>query len=110
MCRVPCYYGRTKIAFKIDAASNPNWFATSIEFVDGAGEISYVEIAQAHSTKFVPMQRIWGAVWAANISPSFYAPFSFRLTSPTHKAITTYNVVPYHFVPGKTYYSNVNFW
>nr|GEV56264.1 hypothetical protein [Tanacetum cinerariifolium] len=32
------------------------------------------------------------------------------LTSPKHKAITAYNVVPYQFAPGKTYYSNVNFW
>ncbi|PWA75083.1 Barwin-like endoglucanase [Artemisia annua] len=108
--RVKCNYGKTTIAFKISEKTNPNWFATSIEFVDGAGELGYVEIAQAHSTNFVKMQNTWGAVWVANISPSFHAPFSFRLTSPTHKAITAYNVVPHQFVPGKTYYSNVNFW
>ena len=105
-----CNYGKTTIAFKISEKINPYWFATSIEFVYGAGELSDVEIAQAHSTKFVPMKRIWGAVWVANISPSFNAPFSFRLTSPTHKAITAFNVVPHQFVAGKTYYSNVNFW
>ncbi|GJT76772.1 barwin-like endoglucanase [Tanacetum coccineum] len=62
--RVECSYGKTSIAFKISEKTNPNWFATSIEFVDGDGKLSYVEIAQAHLTNFVPMQNTWGAVWA----------------------------------------------
>lgn len=109
MFRVPCNYGRTKIAFKIEEKTNPNWFGSAIEFVDGVGELSYVAIGQANSKRFVQMQNSWGAVWTANINPSFRAPFSFWLTSPTNKSILAQDVVPSNFVPGKTYYSQVNF-
>ena len=109
MFRVLCNYGSTKIAFKVDKKTNPFWFASAIEFVDGVGEVESVKIAQAGSNNFVPMHNSWGAVWEANISPSFRGPFSFLVTSPTSKAITAFNVVPSDFVPGKTYYSNVNF-
>ncbi|KVI01785.1 expansin-B15-like [Cynara cardunculus var. scolymus] len=107
--RVPCNYGNTKIAFKIDAKTNPNWFATAIEFVDGVGEVQVVKIAQAGSKTFVPMYNSWGAVWAANINPPFRGPYSFLLTSPKNKTIVAYEVVPSNFVPGQTYYSHVNF-
>nr|KAJ0184541.1 hypothetical protein LSAT_V11C900504020 [Lactuca sativa] len=107
--RVPCYYGRTKIAFKIDAKTNPNWFAPAIEFEDGDGGLSSVEISPAGSQQFVPMKNIWGAVWEADVSPSFHGPYSFRLRSPTGKVVVASNVVPNGFVPGQTYFSNVNF-
>ncbi|KAI3702094.1 hypothetical protein L6452_27763 [Arctium lappa] len=89
--------------------TNPYWFAIAIEFVDGLGEVQSVKIAPAGSKNFVPMRLNWGAVWEANIDPSFRGPFSFLLTSPTRKAITAYNVVPSNFVPRQTYHSNVNF-
>ncbi|KAI3677945.1 hypothetical protein L6452_37219 [Arctium lappa] len=104
--RVPCNYRSTKIAFKIDAGTNPNWFATVIEFEDGDGGLRSVEIAASHSQQFVLMKNIWGAVWQADINPSFHAPFSFKLTSPTNKVIIARNAVPKGFVPGKTYFSN----
>ncbi|KAI3755209.1 hypothetical protein L1987_55005 [Smallanthus sonchifolius] len=107
--RVPCYYGSTKIAFKIDAATNRNWFATTIEFEDGDGGLQSVEIAPYGTQSFVPMNNNWGAVWAINIHPLFHGPFSFRLTSPTNKVVVARNVVPRGFVPGYVYYSNVNF-
>lgn len=109
MSRVPCYYGRTKITFKIDAAANPNWFATAVEFEDGDGGLWSVEIAPYGSHRFVRMNNIWGAVWAANIDPHFHGPFSFRLTSPTNKVVVARNVVPKYFVPGRRYTSHVNF-
>ena len=109
MCRVPCYYGRTKIAFKIDAASNPNWFATAIEFDAGDGGLRSVEIAPAGTHNFVQMTNTWGAVWAANIDPSFRAPFSFRLVSATNKMVVAGNAIPANFVPGQIYSSHVNF-
>ncbi|XP_023734986.1 expansin-B15-like [Lactuca sativa] len=107
--RVPCYYGRTNIAFKIDAKTNPNWFATAIEFEDGDGGLSSVEISPAGSQQFVPMKNIWGAVWEADVSPSFHGPYSFKLKSPTGKVVVASNVVPNGFVPGQTYFSDVNF-
>ncbi|KAJ9552403.1 hypothetical protein OSB04_016449 [Centaurea solstitialis] len=107
--RVLCNYGSTKIAFKTNKKANPFWFAAAIEFVEGVGEVQSVKIAQAGSNNFLPMHNSWGAMWEANISPSFRGPFSFQLTSPTRKTITAFNVVPSNFVPGKTYNSNVNF-
>ncbi|CAI9284831.1 unnamed protein product [Lactuca saligna] len=107
--RVQCYYGRTKIAFKIDAKTNPYWFATAIEFQDKDGGLRSVEIASANTRRFVPMKNIWGAVWQVDVNPSLHAPFSFRLTSPSGSVVVATNVVPMGFVPGKTYFSHVNF-
>nr|GEV94911.1 expansin-B15-like [Tanacetum cinerariifolium] len=108
--RVQCYYGRTKIAFKTDTASNPNWFAMAIESDAGDGGLRSVEIAPAGTHNFVQMTNTWGAVWAANIDPSFRAPFSFRLVSLKNKMVVAENDVPANFVPGQIYSSNVNFW
>ncbi|KAJ0752556.1 putative rlpA-like protein, double-psi beta-barrel [Helianthus annuus] len=107
--RVPCNYGRTNIAFKIDAGTNPNWFATRIEFTEGDGGLRSVEIAPAGTQEFVPMNNIWGAVWVANIDSSFKGPYSFRLTSPINAVAVAINAVPMDYVPGQTYFSNVNF-
>ncbi|KAI3497491.1 hypothetical protein L1887_40139 [Cichorium endivia] len=68
--RVPCHYGGTNIAFKLDAKTNPNWFATAIEFVDDDGGLRSVEIAPASTQQFVPMKNIWGAVWQVDLNPS----------------------------------------
>ncbi|KAI3703999.1 hypothetical protein L1987_74200 [Smallanthus sonchifolius] len=107
--RVPCNYGRTRIAFKIDSATNHNWFATRIEFADREGALQSVAIAPSGTQEFVPMNNLWGAVWVANTDPSFKGPFSFRLTSPTNAVVVARNVVPPGFVPGETYFSSVNF-
>ncbi|KAL8222749.1 hypothetical protein R6Q57_020148 [Mikania cordata] len=107
--RVSCHYGRTKLAFKIDPATNPNWFATTVEFENGDGGLRSVEIAPYGSQRFVPMNNIWGAVWAVDFHSPFHGPLSFRLTSPTKQVLVARNVVPRGFVPGYTYFSHVNF-
>lgn len=106
---MPCYYGRTKIVFKVDANINPYWFATAVEFEDADGALQSVEIAPAGTLHFVPMNNIWGAVWQANINKYFLAPFSFRLTSPTNQVVVARNSLPVDFLPGHTYYWHVNF-
>ncbi|KAL4580713.1 hypothetical protein LXL04_016915 [Taraxacum kok-saghyz] len=107
--RVPCYYGNTKIAFKIDAKTNPNWFATAIEFDNGDGGLRAVEMATAGSQQFFAMKNIWGAVWEADVNPYMHGPFSFRITSESGKVVVAWNAVPNGFVPGRTYFSHVNF-
>ncbi|XP_071740415.1 expansin-B15-like [Rutidosis leptorrhynchoides] len=107
--RVPCNYGRTKIAFKMDSKTNPYWFSTAIQFGDKDGGLKSVEIAQAGAHYFTPMNNIWGAVWVANTDPSFQGPFTFRLTSPTNEVVVARHAVPKDFQPGQTYFSNVNF-
>lgn len=89
--------------------SNPYWFAMAIEFCQGDGALSSVEVAPNGSPQFRWMENIWGAVWAAHVDPSFRGPYSFKLISRNNEAVVAFNVVPYTFVPGQTYYSQVNF-
>ncbi|KAJ9561335.1 hypothetical protein OSB04_006495 [Centaurea solstitialis] len=107
--RVACNYGTTTIAFKIDAKTNPYWFAMAIEFCEGDGALNSVEVAPFGSPHFRWMLNTWGAVWTAHIDPSFRGPFSFKLTSRRNEVVVAHHAVPYGFVPGQTYYSQVNF-
>ncbi|KAI3781677.1 hypothetical protein L2E82_11698 [Cichorium intybus] len=107
--KVPCSYGATKIAFKIDAKTNPFWFATAIEYVNGDGSLSKVEMASAGSPLFTPMKNTWGAVWQKDTAVLFKPPYSFKLTSGDGKTITATNAVPANYKPGQKYSSTVNF-
>ncbi|MFS8012324.1 putative rlpA-like protein, double-psi beta-barrel [Helianthus anomalus] len=107
--RVPCNYGSTKIAFKIDAMANPYWFAMTIEFCAGDGGLSSVGVASDGSQQFRLMKNIWGAVWAVDVDPSFRGPYSFKLISQIDEPVIATNAVPSDFVPGQSYYSLVNF-
>ncbi|KVI11030.1 Barwin-like endoglucanase [Cynara cardunculus var. scolymus] len=94
---------------QIDPMTNPYWFAMAIEFCEGDGGLNSVEVAPFGSPQFRWMQNTWGAVWTAHIDPSFRGPFSFRLISRRNEAVIAYHAVPYGFVPGQTYYSQINF-
>lgn len=107
--RVPCNYGVTKIAFKISPKINPYWFATAIEYANGDGGFGRVEISPNGTQKFSAMENIWGAVWEKDISPTFKAPFSFKLTSGDGKTLVASNVVPTNYSAGQKYSSTVNF-
>ncbi|KAI3771280.1 hypothetical protein L6452_02441 [Arctium lappa] len=107
--RMPCSYGSTKIAFKVDAKSNPNWFATAIEYANGDGGFGRVEIAGGGTQNYSAMDNIWGAVWKKDIAPSFKPPYSFKLTSADGKTLVATNVIPLNFSPGQKYSSTVNF-
>lgn len=107
--RVPCNYGSTTIAFKIDPMANPYWFAMAIEFCEGDGGLNSVEVSVNGSQQFRWMENIWGAVWAAHVDPSFRGPYTFRLVSRNNEPVVAFNAVPYAFVPGQAYYSHVNF-
>nr|XP_043618653.1 expansin-B15-like [Erigeron canadensis] len=108
--RVPCNYGSTKIAFKIDKKANPHWFATAIEYVNGDGAISRAEIAPNGTKNFSPMEIIWGAVWKKDIDPEkFKAPYSFKLISGDGKTVVASNVIPEKYAAGQKFTSTVNF-
>ncbi|CAN0905307.1 EXPB15, partial [Linum grandiflorum] len=107
--RVPCFYRRKTITFVVDAGSNPYYLASVIEFENGDGELGRVEVKQA-SSNWIPMQRLWGALWKLNSGSPLGGPLSFRLTSKTSKkTIVAQNVLPYGWQPGQTYRSAVNF-
>ncbi|KAJ0835237.1 putative rlpA-like protein, double-psi beta-barrel [Helianthus annuus] len=107
--RVPCHYGATKIAFKVSPKTNQSWFATAIEYTNGDGALSHVEIAHSGASDFSSMDNIWGAVWKKDINESFKAPFSLRLTSGDGKTLVASNVIPQNYSAGHKYSSNVNF-
>nr|XP_043618717.1 expansin-B15-like [Erigeron canadensis] len=107
--RVPCNYGVTTIAFKIDPMSNPYWFGMAIEFCEGDGGLISVEVSANGAQQFRWMKNIWGAVWAAQVDPSFRGPYTIRLISGNHEPVVAFNAIPYGFAPGQTYYSHVNF-
>ncbi|KAI4356717.1 hypothetical protein L6164_000716 [Bauhinia variegata] len=108
--RVECNYPGMSIAFHVDAGSNPNYFAALIEYEDGDGDLSKVELKQAlDSDSWLQMQQSWGAVWKLDIGSTLKAPFSLRLTSDSGKTIVANNVIPAGWAPGQTYRSVVNF-
>ena len=47
--RVPCRYPRRNIAFKVDTGSSGFWFAFTVKYVGGSGDIGSVAIRQVHS-------------------------------------------------------------
>ena len=110
-CRVDCNYRGTTIAFHVDSGSNPNYFATLVEYENGDGDLSSVDLKQAlDSDSWVSMQQSWGAVWKLDAGSRLRAPFSIRLTSlDSRKTIVATSVIPAGWEPGKTYRSAVNF-
>ncbi|URD88723.1 atexpb2, expb2, athexp beta 1.4 atexpb2 (expansin b2) [Musa troglodytarum] len=108
--RVPCNYPGVNVAFKMDAGSNPYYFAVVIEFEDGDGDLSAVDVKQAGSGSWLPTQQSWGAVWKLNSGSPLQAPLSIRLTSGlSGKTLVATNVIPVGWQPGATYNSIVNF-
>lgn len=107
VCRVPCNYGRN-IDFKVDAGSNPNYLATLVEFENGDGDLSAMDVKQANS-QWSSMQQSWGAVWKLDAPSALQAPLSIKLTTSTGKTLTAENVIPAGWTAGTTYHSNVNF-
>jgi hypothetical protein len=99
------------IAFHVDAGSNPNYFASLIEYEDGDGSLGSVDLKQAlDSASWLPMQQSWGAVWKLDAGSTLQAPFSIRLTSlDSGSSVDANNVIPAGWQPGKTYRSVVNF-
>ncbi|KAK4847978.1 hypothetical protein QYF36_007796 [Acer negundo] len=109
--RVECNYPGMKVVFSVDSGSNPNYFAVLIEFEDGDGDLSGVDLQQAPQTNtWLPMRQSWGAVWKLDAGSTLTAPFSLRLTAAeSGKTIIANNVIPAGWQAGQTYRSLVNF-
>lgn len=108
-----CDYSGKNIAFHVDAGSNPNYFATVIEFEEGDGDLSGVELKEASSSNdeyWRALQQSWGAVWKLDAGSELQPPFSIRLISQYSKqTLVAKNVIPNGWEPGATYRSLVNY-
>ncbi|WCJ22931.1 expansin B2 [Euphorbia peplus] len=108
--RVPCNFPRTTVTFRVDSGSNPHYFATVIEYEDGDGVARSVELQPHGSTTWLPMARLWGALWKLNSGFVLTGPMSLRLTSlQSKRSIVANGVIPANWKPGQTYRSSVNF-
>ncbi|CAL5331373.1 unnamed protein product [Camellia sinensis] len=100
---VPCHYTGFNLAFRVDSGSNPFYFATAIEYENGDGDLSRVELQNGASGSWLPMQQSFGAVWKLNAAVP--GPLSFRITSSSGKTVVATNVIPVGWKPGQIYYS-----
>ncbi|XP_026400329.1 putative expansin-B2 [Papaver somniferum] len=108
--RVACNYAGTNIVFKVDAGSNPNHFATLVEYQNGQSDIASIDLQDISvSSNWRPMQRLWGAVWKLDSATALKGPFSLRLKSANGETIVAKNVIPAGWRAGVTYRSNINF-
>ncbi|XP_019199728.1 PREDICTED: putative expansin-B2 [Ipomoea nil] len=106
--RVECKYPGVSLTFHVDSGSNPNYFATLIEYEGGEGVVSSAELKQAlDSDSWLPMQESWGAVWKLDDAFGLKAPFSLKLTDDSGKTLVANNVIPAGWQPGNTYRSAV---
>ncbi|RWR87464.1 putative expansin-B2 [Cinnamomum micranthum f. kanehirae] len=113
--RVPCNYPGRNVAFHVDAGSNPYYLSVVVEFEDGDGDLTGLDLHQASSSPtsdskdWISMQQSWGADWKLNSGSTLEPPFSFKLTSDSGKTLVASNVIPTGWQPGATYRSVVNF-
>lgn len=95
----------------MDPGSNPDYFATLIEYEDGDGDLKSVELKEGlSSSTYESMQRSFGAVWKLNKGAQLIAPFSLRLTQiESGKVFEAKNVIPVGYKPGQTFRAVGNF-
>nr|GEZ86152.1 expansin-B15-like [Tanacetum cinerariifolium] len=108
--RVSCDFSRTKIVFRVDQGSNPNYFATLVEFEEGDGDLAGVSLKEESSDEWLEMVQSWGAVWKIDPGRELHPPFSLRLISKySQQVLVAKNVIPTGWTPGATYRSIVNY-
>ena len=99
-----------KVAFKVDAGSNPYYLAVMVMYLAGDGDLSAVDV-MVGGKPWMRMQQSWGATYILNSNDGkpLRAPFSFRLTSGTGKVLVATNAIPTGWTPGMSYRSSVNY-
>ncbi|OWM80169.1 hypothetical protein CDL15_Pgr019333 [Punica granatum] len=108
--RVECLYHGVTLTFHVDSGSNPYYLALVVEYLDGDGDLDMVELKQAGTDSWLPMQESWGAAWRLSSGSPLQAPFSIRVTEgKSSKSAIAENVIPGDWQPGGIYRSVINF-
>ena len=83
LCSVACKYPRKNIAFHVDQGSNPYYFAVVVEYEEGEGDISSIDLKEegSGSGEWCALQQSWGATWKPDAGGELHPPLSIRLTS-----------------------------
>ncbi|EHA8591694.1 putative Expansin-B11 [Cocos nucifera] len=107
--RVACEYPGKTITFHVDSGSNPYYLAVVVEFEDGDGDLSAVELKEGPA-EWRAMSQSWGAVWRLDSGSALDGPLSIQLTSQySGRKLVANNVIPAGWKPGSTYRSFVNY-
>ncbi|XP_059460160.1 expansin-B18-like [Corylus avellana] len=109
--RVTCEYPGKKIAFHVDQGSNPYYFAVVVEYEDGEGDLSGIDLKEegSGSGEWRALQQSWGATWKLDAGGELHPPLSIRLTNGGGHKIVAKNVIPEGWQAGKSYRSIVNY-
>uniref|UniRef100_A0A803NT10 Uncharacterized protein n=1 Tax=Cannabis sativa TaxID=3483 RepID=A0A803NT10_CANSA len=99
--RVACDYSGKGIEFHVERGSNSNYFASAIVLEGGDGDLAGVELKDASSQTWRPMQQSWGAIWKFDAASHLHPPLSLRLTSGySGRTIVATDVIPHGWMPG----------
>lgn len=111
LCRVACEYPGKKIAFHVDQGSNPYYFAVVVEYEDGEGDLSGIDLKEegSGSSEWRAMQQSWGATWKLDAGGELHPPLSIRLTNGAGHKIIAKKVIPEGWQAGTSYRSVVNY-
>ncbi|XP_072962546.1 expansin-B7-like [Typha angustifolia] len=108
--RVPCRYPGLDVGFHVQKGSNPFYFAVLVEYLNGDGDLSSVDLMEAGSGRWTPLRQSWGAIWRLDSKRPLRGPFSIRVTTLTsRKTLVANNVIPANWQPNTLYRSKVNF-
>ncbi|XP_068634690.1 expansin-B18-like [Aristolochia californica] len=108
--RVACEYPGKTLTFRVDSGSNPEYFSVVVEFEDGDGDLSRLDLKEASAEEWRAMEQSWGADWKLNAGSELKPPFSIRLTTGySGQTLVANNVIPAGWKPGATYRSLVNY-
>jgi hypothetical protein len=96
LCSVACKYPVKNIEFHVDQGSNPYYFAVVVEYEDGEGDISGIDLKEegSGSGEWRTLQQSWGATWKLDASGELHPPLSIRLTSGSNQTLVAKKVIP----------------
>uniref|UniRef100_A0A453JVH4 Expansin-like EG45 domain-containing protein n=1 Tax=Aegilops tauschii subsp. strangulata TaxID=200361 RepID=A0A453JVH4_AEGTS len=113
--RVPCQYPGLTVTFRVQHGSNPNYLAILVEYEDGAGDVSQVDIMEsrlpdrAPTGYWTPMRESWGSIWRLDRLRPLQGPFSLRVTDESGRSLVADQVIPAYWQPNAAYRSLVQF-